>query len=84
MDVIFVPFLTRSRFASLVGISEDVLERWVRDGKVRTFRIGKRSLVDLRQWMSEQHSVAQQDSGELPHGRSTRARRVVPTPGAEQ
>lgn len=53
MDIIFVPFLTRERFAALVGITPDVLERWIRDGRVRTFRMGKRSLVDLRQWVRE-------------------------------
>lgn len=54
MELIFVPFLSRQRFATLVGISEDVLERWIRDGRVKTFRIGKRSLVDLRQWLANE------------------------------
>lgn len=52
MEIVFIPFVSRQRFALLVGISEDVLERWIRDGRVKTFRIGKRSLVDLRQWLS--------------------------------
>jgi predicted site-specific integrase-resolvase len=58
MELIFIPFLSRERFALLVGISEDVLERWIRDGRVRTFRIGKRSLVDLRQWLNESTSTS--------------------------
>jgi len=52
MEIVFIPFLSRQRFALLVGVSEDVLERWIRDGRVKTFRIGKRSLVDLRQWLA--------------------------------
>lgn len=59
MELVFVPFLSRSRFAELVGISGDVLERWIRDGRVKTFKIGKRSLVDMRQWLdSEEHKRA--------------------------
>jgi len=54
LDIVFVPFLTRSRFAELVGISEDTLERWIRDGRIKTFRIGKRSLIDMRQWLARQ------------------------------
>lgn len=84
MDVIFVPFLSRSRFAALVGVSEDVLERWVRDGRVRTFRIGKRSLVDMRQWISDKHAADQQEPSEQSHSRAGRSRRVAPTPEAEQ
>lgn len=53
MDLVFIPFLTRQRFAEVVGVSQDTLERWIRDGRVRTYRIGKRSLVDLRQWVAE-------------------------------
>jgi predicted site-specific integrase-resolvase len=51
-NLVFIPFLTRSRFAQTVGISEDVLERWIRDGRVVTFKMGKRSLIDMRQWLS--------------------------------
>jgi excisionase family DNA binding protein len=47
-----MPFLTRERFCTLCGISQDTLERWIRDGRIRTLRIGKRSLVDMRQWIS--------------------------------
>ena len=54
MELVFIPFVSRQRFAQLVGVSEDVLERWIRDGRVKTFKIGKRSLVDLRQWLNEQ------------------------------
>ena len=53
MDIIFVPFVTRQRFATLVGVTQDTLERWIRDGRVRTYRMGKRSLVDLRQWSTD-------------------------------
>lgn len=53
-QIIFVPFLTRERFAWHVGITPDIVERWVRDGHLATFKIGKRSLVDMRQWMSKQ------------------------------
>ena len=53
MDIVFVPFLTRDRFASLVGVTPDTLERWIRDGRVQTYRMGKRSLVDVRQWMRD-------------------------------
>jgi hypothetical protein len=52
MDLVFVPFMARERFAQLVGITPDVLERWIRDGRVKTYSIGRRSLVDLRQWLS--------------------------------
>ena len=53
MDLVFVPFLTRQRFAAMTGVTQDTLERWIRDGRVKTYRIGKRSLVDLRQWTPE-------------------------------
>lgn len=52
MELVFIPFMSRPLFAQHVGVSEDVLERWIRDGHVSTFKIGKRSLVDLRQWIS--------------------------------
>lgn len=58
MELVFIPFLSRRRFAELVGITEDVLERWIRDGRVKTFKIGKRSLVDLRQWLNDVESRA--------------------------
>ncbi|WP_460533606.1 excisionase family DNA-binding protein [Chitinimonas naiadis] len=57
VDLIFVPFLTRARFAELVGITEDTLERWIRDGRIRTHRIGKRSLVDMRQWLADERGA---------------------------
>ncbi|NTV93910.1 MAG: helix-turn-helix domain-containing protein [Thiobacillus sp.] len=59
MEIVFVPFLSRDRFCQLVGITPDVLERWIRDGRVKTFRIGKRSLVDMRQWLNSQSVGAQ-------------------------
>lgn len=58
MELVFIPFLSRQRFSSLVGVSEDVLERWIRDGRVKTFKIGKRSLVDLRQWLRDAEAGA--------------------------
>lgn len=54
MELIFVPFLSRDRFAALVGVTPDTLERWIRDGRVKTYKMGNRSLVDLRQWLSGQ------------------------------
>lgn len=57
-ELVFVPFLTRARFAALVGITEDTLEKWIREDRVRTYRIGKRSLVDLRQWMGREKADA--------------------------
>lgn len=84
-ELIFVPFLTRARFAALVGITDDVLERWIRDGRIRTYRIGKRSLVDMRQWMSDMHAADQKpESGEQSQSRSPRSRRVAPAAEAEQ
>jgi hypothetical protein len=54
MELVFIPFISRERFSYLCGISPDVLERWIRDGRVATFKIGKRSLVDMRQWITSQ------------------------------
>jgi hypothetical protein len=56
MQVIFCPFLTREKFAESVGVTQDVLEGWIRRGLVKTKTIGKRSLVDMRQWMDSQES----------------------------
>lgn len=58
MDLVFVPFMDRSAFALRVGVTEDVLERWIRDGRVRTFQMGKRSLVDMRQWLANPQPVS--------------------------
>lgn len=63
MDLLFIPFVTRQRFAALVGVTDDTLERWIRDGRVRTYRMGKRSLVDLRQWIAL--------GGALPSGKAS-------------
>ena len=49
---IFVPFLTRDRFCESVGISYDTLDGWVRRGYVQQIKIGKRSLIDLRPFLS--------------------------------
>jgi len=46
--LVFVPFMDRKKFAESVGITPDTLERQIRNGKIKTFRLGKRSLVDLR------------------------------------
>lgn len=45
-----VPFMDRSRFCALVGITPNVLAVWVREGRVKTVNMGKRSLIDLREW----------------------------------
>lgn len=45
-----VPFMDRQRFCSLVGITPNVLAVWVREGRVKTVSMGKRSLIDLREW----------------------------------
>ncbi len=45
-----VPFMDRSRFCALVGITPNVLAVWVREGRVKTINMGKRSLIDLREW----------------------------------
>lgn len=52
MLIQFTPFVTRQRFAELVGVTDDTLERWIRDGRVPCFQMGKRSLVDLRVWIA--------------------------------
>lgn len=52
MQIVFTPFVTRQRFAEMVGVTDDTLERWIRDGRVPCFKMGKRSLVDLRVWIS--------------------------------
>lgn len=51
MEIVFCPFMDRKRFADCVGVSADVVERWIRDGRIKTFQIGKRSLIDMRQWL---------------------------------
>ena len=56
-QIVFIPFLTRDRFAELVGVTPDTLERWIRDGRVRVFKMGKRSLIDMRQWLSAEAGV---------------------------
>lgn len=65
--LVFIPFLTRDRFSELVGVTPDTLERWIRDGRVVTHRIGKRSLVDMRQWISGDGSNGTQSA---PRGKS--------------
>ncbi|OYU30722.1 MAG: hypothetical protein CFE39_11965 [Comamonadaceae bacterium PBBC2] len=52
MLIQFTPFVTRQRFAELVGVTDDTLERWIRDGRVPCFQMGKRSLVDMRVWIA--------------------------------
>ena len=52
LQIVFTPFVTRQRFAEMVGVTDDTLERWIRDGRVPCFKMGKRSLVDLRVWLS--------------------------------
>jgi hypothetical protein len=51
VQIVFIPFVSRQRFAELVGVSSDVLERWIRDGRVPCVAMGKYSLVDLRVWL---------------------------------
>lgn len=48
---IFVPFLDRQRFCQLVGVTPAILAVWVREGRIQTISMGKRSLVDLRPWL---------------------------------
>jgi predicted site-specific integrase-resolvase len=52
MELIFCPFLERKKFCENVGISEAILKKWIYTGEVKTFKIGKRSLVDMRQWLT--------------------------------
>lgn len=52
VQIVFTPFVTRQRFAEMVGVTDDTLERWIRDGRVPCFKMGKRSLVDLRVWLA--------------------------------
>lgn len=47
MQVIFVPFLTRQKFADLTGVSLDTVNGWIRRGYIKTETIGKRSMVNL-------------------------------------
>lgn len=54
MNMVFHPFCDRATFAERTGITKDVLEKWIRDGRIKTFRIGKRSLIDLRQWIDSE------------------------------
>jgi predicted site-specific integrase-resolvase len=42
--------MDRARFCALVGITQNVLAVWVREGRVKTVDMGKRQLIDLRQW----------------------------------
>lgn len=51
MQVIFVPFVDRKKFADSVGITTDVLDGWIRRGYIKTIKIGKRSLVDLTSYI---------------------------------
>lgn len=47
-----VPFMDRARFCALVGITPGVLRNWIKEGRVKTVDMGKRKLVDLREfWM---------------------------------
>lgn len=68
MELVFIPFLSRQRFAELVGISEDVLENWIRKGYVKCHTIGKRSLVDMRQWLDDEEARATHRSTAAQHG----------------
>lgn len=53
LQIVFIPFMTRDLFARHVGITDDTLEGWIRNGYVKVFKIGTRSLVDMRQWTGE-------------------------------
>lgn len=48
---VFVPFLDRQRFCQLVGVTPAILAVWVREGRIQTISMGKRSLIDLRPWL---------------------------------
>lgn len=63
MELVFVPFLARDRFAALVGVTPDTLERWIRDGRVKTYKMGRRSLIDLRQWLDDEPARSVQRRG---------------------
>lgn len=52
MDLLFIPFLERKKFCASVGITEPTLKKWINTGQVKTFTIGRRSLVDMRQWLT--------------------------------
>jgi hypothetical protein len=51
-QIIFVPFLTKQKFAASIGVTEDVVTTWIKKDYVKLFHIGRRALIDLRQWDS--------------------------------
>lgn len=53
MQLIFLPFISRTRFCELVGITDDVLAGWIRRGYIKTTKVGKRSMVDLTSYLPE-------------------------------
>jgi hypothetical protein len=56
-QVVFIPFLTKQRFAASVGVTEDVVEKWQRLGYVKIFKIGRRALIDMRHWLSSKQEA---------------------------
>lgn len=56
MELVFCPFMTRQKFCESVGVTPDTLENWIRKGYVKCHTIGKRSLVDMRQWLAQQEN----------------------------
>lgn len=48
--LVLVPFMDRARFCALVGVTQGVLRNWIKEGRVKTVDMGKRKLVDLREF----------------------------------
>jgi hypothetical protein len=49
----YVPVMTQTKFAELVGVDVGVVEGWVNRGHVPTAKIGKRRLVNVHQLSRE-------------------------------
>lgn len=48
-----VHLMDRRKFAEETGVTEHTVEGWIRRGHVKTVRVGKRSLIDLRTFGQE-------------------------------
>lgn len=54
MQVIFIPEVTKERYAQLTGLSLDTVEGHIRRGYLKTIKRGKRRMIDLTSFLPDE------------------------------